>query len=58
VSSAHRPGEQAASRAAEQAWREAASFAELRALGARFVAGELDFFPGWGAPATVACPEP
>lgn len=31
------------------AWRRARSFDELCALGARFVAGELAWFPGWGA---------
>ena len=35
---------------AARAWREARSFAELCELGARFLEGELPFFPGWGAP--------
>jgi len=37
---------------AARAWREARSFAELCELGARFLEGELPFFPGWGAPDT------
>lgn len=32
-------------------WSAAATFEELVALGARFVAGEIGRFPGWGAPA-------
>jgi hypothetical protein len=32
------------------AWREARTFADLCALAAGFVEGELDFFPGWNAP--------
>lgn len=31
------------------AWRAARTFEDLLALGERFVAGELDAFPGWGA---------
>lgn len=31
-------------------WRTARSFDELCALGARFVEGEISFFPGWNAP--------
>lgn len=31
-------------------WRAAATFADLCALGERFVRGELRLFPGWGAP--------
>jgi hypothetical protein len=30
-------------------WREASSYAELCELGARFLEGDLDSFPGWGA---------
>lgn len=30
-------------------WREAADFAALCALGARFVRGEIGYFPGWNA---------
>lgn len=37
-------------RAAEAAWRRAGSFEDLCALGARFVEGDLPFFPGWLAP--------
>lgn len=37
---------------AARAWREAHSFAELCELGARFLEGNLPFFPGWGAPET------
>ena len=33
----------------KRAWREAQSFEELCELGRRFVAGELGYFPGWGA---------
>lgn len=32
------------------AWRSARTFEALCALGARFIAGELEHFPGWGAP--------
>ncbi len=32
-------------------WKSAETFAELARLGERFVAGELDSFPGWGATA-------
>ncbi|MEZ6014165.1 MAG: hypothetical protein R3F49_03555 [Planctomycetota bacterium] len=32
------------------AWRAARTFDELCALGARFVRGALEAFPGWGAP--------
>ncbi|TDJ72511.1 MAG: hypothetical protein E2O39_06545 [Planctomycetota bacterium] len=32
---------------AEAAWRRAPTFAELCALGARFIEGELPLFPGW-----------
>jgi hypothetical protein len=32
---------------AEAAWRRARTFAELCALGARFIEGELPLFPGW-----------
>lgn len=35
-------------RASERAWRSARTFDELCVLGARFAAGELDCFPGWG----------
>ena len=35
----------------KRAWRRARSFDELCELGARFSAGELDSFPGWGASA-------
>ena len=35
-------------------WRGARSFEDLCALGARFLAGDLSFFPGWGAPETDA----
>ena len=31
-------------------WSRAASFAELAELAARFLEGELEAFPGWGAP--------
>lgn len=37
---------------AARAWREARSFDELCELGARFIEGQLPFFPGWGAPET------
>lgn len=37
-------------RAAESLWRAARTFAEACELGARFVEGELPFFPGWLAP--------
>ncbi len=33
-----------------RAWHAARSFAELCELGARFIEGEVEFFPGWGAP--------
>jgi hypothetical protein len=33
----------------KRAWRSAQSFEDLCELGARFSAGELDSFPGWGA---------
>jgi len=36
---------------ADAPWRAAATFADLCALGARFVSGGLERFPGWGAPA-------
>ncbi len=35
-------------------WSAAETFAELLALGERFVAGEIDRFPGWGASALDA----
>ena len=35
-----------------EAWRRAASFAELCRLAAAFLRGELGCFPGWGAPDT------
>ncbi|MDA1265474.1 MAG: hypothetical protein O2816_10390 [Planctomycetota bacterium] len=35
--------------AAGKLWREASSYAELCELGARFLEGDLDTFPGWGA---------
>jgi len=34
----------------QAAWRRAASFEDLCALGERFVRGTLESFPGWGAP--------
>jgi Domain of unknown function (DUF6919) len=34
----------------QRLWREARTFAELCELGARFVEGEIAFFPGWMAP--------
>jgi hypothetical protein len=44
---ASRPESASESRAA---WRAATSFDELCELGARFVEGQLAFFPGWNAP--------
>ena len=37
---------------AHDAWRSASSYPELCALGAAFLTGDLDHFPGWGAPQT------
>lgn len=53
VQTASREGamsETSSSTRSREAWREARTFADLCALGARFIEGEIAFFPGWNAP--------